>query len=1127
MQFHGGRLVLSPTDLTRHVACPHATALDLRVALGDLAEPEPGTDEQLQLVLDRGLEHERAYLARLRAEGRTVVEIPPDGPLAEREQQTLAAMREGADVIYQAVMADGAWSGIADFLLRDDAAGSGLGPFGYDVADTKLARRPGVPALLQLASYAERLQHLQGRPPRRLVVVTGDGAERPFRHTDVASYARRVRERVQSAVREQAATEPVPVAHCAVCRWRPRCSAEWEANDDLTLVAGMRTDHRLALREAGIHTLTELARADEEALTGALSRPVARRLRTQARLQRQERETGEATYALLPARPGQGLGLLPAPDEGDIYLDFEGDPFAEDGQGREYLAGVCERDGTFHAWWAHDQEQEAQLVADLVDWLLRRWQRYPGMHVYHYASYEQSKLKLLTGRYATRESELDQLLRGERLVDLYAVVRQGLQISKASYSLKQLEAFYWHRVRTAEGDAVTDALSSVVEYERWLAGGRQDDVLLQRLADYNAEDVRSTLALHDWLEERRSELERQAAEPLPRPEHKRQQATVETGAAESAAAEEALATRLREAGEALLAGAVGWHRREARSEWWDYYRTGSLSDEELREDGTTIGALGEPSQVGRIKRSVVWRYPFPPQDGSVRVGSSLHDVDTKESAGEVVGADLDAGWVEVKRGTGREPLRPRGLGPPGPLSDQVMRESLARTGEDVLSGDGGLAAALLRRQVPTGMAPGEGETAADVVMRVGTAMATSTQPQVLAVQGPPGSGKTYAGTRLVRALVDAGLRVGVTGLSHAVIDHLMQKVERPGLRKPGAGTEVPDDQDRMTVRLAGTAEEVRAALADGQVRLAGGTAWLWARQDMRESVDVLVVDEAGQFSLANALAVAPAARSMVLLGDPQQLTQPSRATHPDGSGVSALEHLLEGQETVTTEQGIFLDRTWRMHPALTEFVSELAYDGRLGTAAGRERQEVLAGAAEDWPGSGGGHDGLTGSGLRWLPVEHQGFSADNSVEADAVAALVQDLLGRSWRDVDGQVHPIGPEDVLVVAPFNAHVSRLADALPDGVRAGTVDRFQGRQAPVVIYSMASSTAADAPRGVGFLYDTHRLNVALSRAQALAVVVGSPALLDAPVSSAEQLRAVNALCRLVDLAEPVLRARTLTA
>lgn len=1112
MQRIDGRLVLSPTDLTKHLACPHITTQDLAALVDGPRDHPPSAattdDDALNLIFSKGMDHERTYLARLRDAGLGVAEIPTRYDVAgriEAEQQTLDAMRAGVDVVYQGTFYDGLWGGQADFLLRTDRP-SDLGGWSYDIADTKLARRLKVPALLQMATYAERLAQLQGVPPQFLTVVTGDGVERPWRLADVASYARRARSRLRLAVDERPATEPVPVAYCSQCRWSTRCGELWETADDLSLVAGMRKDHRQTLIDAGVRTVVDLGGTDPGDLPRSIGRPSRERLAQQARLQVAERTSGAPAYELLAPQPRKGLLGLPAPSRGDVYLDFEGDPFAQDGAGREYLAGLWDRDGTFTWWWAHSFEQEQALTEQLIDDLIGRLERDPGMHVYHYAAYEQTALKRLTGRHGTRESELDTLLRGERLVDLYAAVRGGIRISKPSYSIKKLEDFYWGQTRSAGSEAeVADAMTSVVEYERFLIEG--DPSILESIKAYNREDVRSTHDLHAWLEQRRDDLE-SAHGAQARPEPKDGNAGDDASAAERA--EAALAERLREAGQPLLAGLVGWHRREDRPKWWEFFRVEDLDEEMLVEDPSTIGGLSAPVNVGEVKASFLWRYDFEPQDCKLSVGHSAVDVDEPHSAlGTVVELDPVAGHIVLKRSKRTEPATPRGFGPEGPINVKVLQASIARAGEQVLAGEAPLGRALLERRVPLQLAlprpvapepgafprgPGTHESPSELVVRAGRALSG----QVLAVQGPPGSGKTTTGAALIRALLDDGLTVGVTALSHKVINNLLSAVGRPAVQKTDGKDEGPLGQ----IAVVATNDAVVEALSSGSANLVGGTAWLWAREDLQTLVDVLVIDEAGQFSLANAVAVSSAARSMVLLGDPQQLTQPTQAVHPDGAGISALDHLLDGHDTIPADHGVFLDKTYRMHPAITRLVSQISYDGRLASFDGLLRQRIHAEGA------------LSGSGLRWVPVAHQGNASASDEEAEVVAALVADICRGTWVDTEGAESRLTLDDVLVVAPYNRHVARLLARLPEGARVGTVDKFQGQQAPVVIYSTASSTALDAPRGVDFLYDLHRLNVAVSRARALSVIVASPGLLDAEVHTPEQLRAVNALCSFVE-------------
>src|SRR4051812_13523214 len=587
MQRLDGRLVLSPTDLTHHQECAHLTRLDLGVALGEWAAPDVQTPEDVQFIFDRGLEHERKYLESLKAAGKTVIEIAGGSGTEGRrraEAETVEAMRRGVDVVYQGTFFDGAWGGQADFLLRVEKP-SLFGDWSYEIADTKLARKLKVAALLQMATYAERLTVLQGVAPEFIHVVTGDGESRPWRLIDVAAYARRARGRLETFVAVPPVTRPSPIGYCDQCRRAPRCNAELRHADDLGLVAQMRGDQRDALRAVGIATLADLATASPEVLkSSGIGADARTRLQQQAAEQLKERTTGRPSRTLLDPVPGLGLLRLPPPSAGDLYLDFEGDPWFEDGEGIEYLAGLGDRSGGFTALWAHDRPAEKRMVADLIDRIVTAAQADPAMHVYHYAAYEVTALKNLTGRYGVREAELDQLLREERFVDLYPVVRQSMRISKESYSIKKVEQFYG---RSHEG-AVASALGSVLMYEQWLAD--RDAAKLAAIESYNKDDVDSTRELHDWLERQRAELEAKYG-LLPRPSLAA--SAPDPKVTEAQAAELELAERLHAAGHELLGDLVGWHRREDRPAWWEVYRLQDLDAEDLERDGTALGGLSE------------------------------------------------------------------------------------------------------------------------------------------------------------------------------------------------------------------------------------------------------------------------------------------------------------------------------------------------------------------------------------------------------------------------------------------------------------------------------------------------------------------------------------------------------
>jgi uncharacterized protein len=1111
-----GRMVLSPTDLVGHLACPHLTTLEREVALG-LRPPPDGDDAGTDLIQTLGDAHERSVVDEMR--GRLdVVEIPRSDDLPAAEQLTLDAMKRGADVVYQATFFDGRWRGHADFLVRNDQRPSGLGDWSYDVADTKLARHLKVGALLQMGVYAGRLETLQGAPPESLTVILGSGERVSVRHVDVAAYTRRTVRDYERWLDDAPTTYPVRVPHCDICPWAQQCQQRWRADDDLVLVPQMRRTQREHFREAGIGTVTRLGAATDTDLVGvgAVGGAARTKLAAQARLQVAARALPVPPHEpVLPVEAGRGLALLPEPDAGDLFLDLEGDPFYGD-EGLEYLWGVTDTADEFTAWWAHDPAAERRAFELAVDHLMATWERHPGMHVYHYASYEPTVLKRLSQRYGTRLDEVDALLRGERLVDLYAVVRQGLRIGVESYSIKSLEQLYNPAARA--GAQVKDAGSSIVEYERWRQQGEQS--ILDAIGAYNRDDCVSTRHLREWLEARRNEV-RDAGTEVPRPdgsaakpaEHYREP-DPEFVAAEAALtagvpddpAERTADQRTR----ALLASLLQWHRRENRAEWWEYFRVRKLTLDELEDEPATLGGLRDPVLVGQEKRSGIWRYRVPAQECRIRLGDRVDHAAAGGGTSLLVGLDLEQGWVELKRAFAKAHPHPAGLLPSSPIDARVPAAALLRVGRWVvdhgLEADGpyrGVRDLLLGLppRLPHGIALRyDGEDGLHALCRVA--------PQLLGalpVQGPPGSGKTYAGSHAILELVRSGRTVGISALSHRVITHLLDAVmtldDRSG--RLVRAVQKADDHDgsthdRVTVTSSNT--DVETAVALGTANVVAGTSWLFGRGGLH--VDVLVVDEAGQLSLANAVSAGTAADALILLGDPQQLPQPAHGIHPDRAGVSALEHALGEHDTVPPDRGLFLETTRRMHPAVCTPVSALSYEGRLHPHAGLENQVV------------GGDDELAGAGLRWRPVRHSGRSVESAEEIGVVAELVDRLTGRSWTDATGTTHPLGPDDILVVAPYNAQVARLLARLRGRARVGTVDKFQGQQAPVVIVSLTTSSAADAPRGVHFVANRNRLNVAVSRARSLAVLVGNPALLSSPVTSLEQLRGVNALCTLVE-------------
>ena len=1136
-----GTLIVSATDLVGFLECDHLPSLELERARGERERPFRH-DPQLELIRKRGFDHEQRIIERFRSEGRSVHEIAtreartPD-ELREAEAETLAAMRRGEDVIFQATFFDGRWRGHADFLVRRDDRPSVLGPWSYDVADTKLARRVKAAAIIQMCVYGDLLERLQGIPPEFVSVVTGDGVLHDHLLADYAAYYRSAKARFEDRILGEGAppaTYPEPVDHCRVCAWWSVCADQRRADDHLSLVANMGRGHRQRLVEAGIPTLAALAGVPEGARLGTVPPRIASRLRSQAALQLGYRQTGTLRYELIPPetdQPGRGLAALPAPSALDLFFDIESDPWALE-DGLEYLLGYVEAgsgDPVYGAFWAHDRAGEKRAFEQFVDLVMERLGRDPAMHVYHYGGYESGALKRLMQRHGTREDQVDLLLRGRVLVNLYDhVVRSGIRASVESYSIKSIEKFY---MPLREGP-VTDAGFSVVEYERWMESREQS--ILDGIAAYNRDDCVSTLLLRDWLEERRIE-----AAPLypdgvvPRP------APVDGSPTEQLADDQA-ATRAREdalrrdlpadrlgrddvqQGLWLLAALLDWHRRESKPAWWMWYWLRDATTEDLVASADALGELAFDREVDQVKRSVVHRYRFDPsQDTKIKAGDTPIDPATGDAAGEVRAIDTLAGTIDLKRNAHRP--HPSALIPGKPYGPEPMRSALGRVADHVighgLDGPGRFRAVrdLVLGRPPRVVFQPEGsplaragETPLDAARRLALAL----DETVLPIQGPPGTGKTYTGARMIVDLVRAGKRVGVTAQAHKAIANMLDAVSEAATEAgvPVAIAQKCDPGDGGStasgVVQVDKPEAARDGLSAGTYQVVGGTAWLWARDDMESSVDVLFVDEAGQLSLAMAVAVGTAARSLVLLGDPNQLPQVSQGTHPEGASASALEHLIAGAATIAPDRGLLLSTTYRLHPDINGYISEVFYDGRLQPDTANALQDLAGGLP------------LGGTGIRLVPLAHAHASNRSRIEADWIVDAVAGLLGRPWTDRSGRVRTLTAQDVLIVAPYNAQVAEIHGAvrarLGIDANVGTVDRFQGREAPVAIYSMTTSTPDEAPRDLEFLYSGHRLNVAVSRARGLAAVVLSPELLRVACRTPEQMRLVNALCRFVELA-----------
>ena len=1147
------RVIWSASDLKAAAECEFAWCRAIDAKLGRVPAVEEPEDATLARAALLGDVHEQNVLARyldvLGADRVHLVEKVSSvdaEALAAAVEETVRALGSDAIVVFQAAFATPEFVGFADFLKRDDDGR-------WRVQDSKLARKARVTALMQLAAYVDQLDRLGIPRADEVDLILGDGTLSTHSVDDLLPLFQVRRARLRALIADRRVDEgstgaalawgddrgDLEVVACGRCA---TCEEQVIAHRDLLMVARMRPVQRARLRAAGIETIDALAAATD--VPEGMNTDTFETLRAQAQLQLRADAEGVPTYDVHYAA---AIHTLPVPSHGDIFFDFEGDPLytepAPDGEahwGIDYLFGWVDNTDQYTALWAHDFAAEREAFERFLDFVKVRRATHPGMHIYHYAPYETSHLVAMAARHGVREAEIDRLLREGVFVDLYPLVLRTVRVGTRSYSIKKLEPLYMgDDVRTSDVQKGDDSIVQYVAARELAAAGEQEeaDAVFADLADYNRYDCVSTRRLRNWLIDI---ARKEGVNPAPPDESDE----VIYEPSPRSVALLADAERAVEAGgdgqvHRIAAAAIDYFPREAKSFWvshfqrlrepvtmWDgtrdVVRVDRMSstvqrdwsvgegrrvmsrDIEIRGEvspGTTLGAGAQPFAL----------YPVPAPFDTEAPSRAVHVPHTVTVA-EV----LDDGYLitetAIQGQTWDElPLALTPAAPPRVVSLQGAIDEWADSVHAAAPGFPSDAATDILRRIPprtlsgNPLPTGDGDTIDAIVRAV-----LDLDRSYLAVQGPPGTGKTYTGSQVIARLVkEHGFTVGVVAQSHAIIENLLERVVADGVPAAQVAKAPKDsstDPSYTVIAKSGMAAFLGENAEHGAV--VGGTAWDFSNTARveRGGLDLLVVDEAGQFSLASTIAVAAGAKRILLLGDPQQLPQVSQGAHPEPVDTSALGWVMDGDAVVRPDFGYFLARSWRMHPRLAAPVSKLAYAGQLASAPGTERRAI---------------EGVD-PGLHIVPLRHRGNATQSAEEAHEVVALVRDLVGRMFTDNDAEatVRPLAQRDIIVVAPYNAQRQLVLDTLaaaglPD-VPVGTVDNFQGKEAVVSITSLAASSGRDAPRGPEFLLLQNRLNVAISRAQVAAYLIHSPALLDDLPRTPEGVARMSAFARLVGAA-----------
>ena len=1138
---------LSPSLITAWLSCPHYLNLKIEGSTShkpsdskasvkpDLKSVDVVAPVSLATILkERGLQHETQTLASLKASGADVFECEVDRTnLNERAVSYLAEGALNHEVVYQMPFVHEGMRGIADFVVREEDS--------HLPVDTKLARHDAKPGhVLQLCFYADAVGAATGKRPTHIEIWLGglddNGQHKKERHrlSDVDAYWRRMKGAIKEAIVHPIVTAPEPCDHCAFCEFAPRCESEWRTNDAVHFVSGVSRRDREKLNTAGVTSRAQLAThvgtvtsMDPDRLT---------KIQDQAKLQvaacaissdvPESIIDSTMPIHLLPLGGDVslpvGLEALPKPNKGDLFLDYEGHPFWKVEEGLIFLFGLLYKDGLkwkYEGWWAHAKGDEQLQAAALVNWITDRRDKYPKMHVYHYNHTERSTLASLvsTNQKNVGIQQLFDALKEENVfVDLFQIVKQTLQVGVESYGLKKIEKVAGY-LRPSD-DSVSGGSDEVAAYEGWMRAGDKSlaDQLLTEIRDYNEQDVLATKHVRDWLVSLRKQA---GVRKWPKFDFDDQLKPIDP-------VEQTLLQFPIGSAENLLGNILGYWRRERSAKYVKRRTDLERNTEALRDDEKAIGGIQlvrqfqETDASGKTTSYLEVSWPKQTLSKEFKIGSKVELLTIADELAITKIHDMTSSGAVLIEPTKKDPESgtitfPAKLGIYSMMTAELMIDSasketqlmqLAISWATIGSSRSELSRSIMNRVAPT--APSDGFSA-DIGSL--SSVVASLDGEVLAIQGPPGTGKTYTAAKLIEALISSNpqLRIGVCATTHSAVDNVLNELLKTlptshinALNRIG----VKNESIGLVKGKKGDKEE------DRQVQF--GTVFGLCKAGVDGTYfDVIFADEAGQMSLADALAVSHSARSMVLLGDPLQLPQVSQASHQFGSGESVLQHYLGDEVTINSQRGLFLDVSRRMHPSICSFISDWQYEGRLRPESSCATLSTSV-------------DSLTpdGTGLRMKLMNHVGNTTESSEEVSEVVSIITNLIGKTWTNNSGETRTIGVEDVLVVVPFNDQRIAIdqalnSESLTQGVQVGTVDKFQGREAAVVIFSMAASSVDDLERGADFLFDSHRLNVAISRAKCLAYVVCNEPLLTSRARSVEQMKLFSGLCLFAEEAKTI--------
>ncbi len=1112
----------SPTMLVNYVNLKHFIKDEFGDEILNLKKSERTIAENLRL--EKGLTHEKEYFKELSKKYKKVKNIKKLKDLSKEEKikETIKALKNGYELVYGGWLASGNWRGELDFLEINKTVKSNLGNWSYEIIDTKNSSKVKKDHIYQISLYSFLLKEAQGILPKNFYILLKDKKKEIVKLGEVYDIFLEQKFSFENFIKNDLNRKKLEkVSYCSLRDLQEFCEKEWISKKHLNQVLGNNKNNIKKLNEAGINNFSELSKLDPKKKIDGLKDETKIKLINQAKLQIDAQTEGvikfkyiEENFAL-----NKGFNLLPEPAPGDLFFDLEGvQDYVYSGR-LEYLFGIFYEENenkVFKPFWAHSREEEKQSLIKFFEFTKAHFKKYPKAKIYHYAPYEITALERLTSIHKVHGVDYDHYLNLGKFVDLFRVVKQGIYVSQKSYSIKDIEKYYDFK-RTGEilkGDVSEEF------YIQWMHNN--DQRLLDKIEDYNKQDCDSTFRLRKWLLRIKP---KQTKWFIPEKE-KIELRPFEKTLLEFQEKFENFKPKHNKISK-LLSDVIGFYNREQKPQWRQHFDRKDLSDSDLMDDRECIGNMKLVS-VFQDKRSLVYKYIFPEQEYKLKEGRTCiiannTDPERSDYAGKIQELDQIKRSLLLRKGISKEDKQlPKILS----IGEEVMKHELFenlnkniyRFCDNVLEKKDGYNAIkdFINRDIPKikGIKRGEKIIKSENFDNEIPKIISNLQNSYLYLQGPPGSGKTYQSANAIIELLKNNKKIAVTANSHKVIHNLLERVESlankqkfifKGLKKGN-----PDDDDQFYdgnfIKTDKNDKHYIDGLKDNKILLYAGTKYHLSQWYYQNKLDYLFVDEASQISVADLIALGGIAKNIVLVGDQQQLGQPTQGSHPNDSGKSVLDYLLEDSDTISPDKGIFLNKTFRLHPNINLFTSENFYEDRLLVNENNINRKIEYKK----------NSIIKNEGIHTVLMKHQDRSQTSVEEFEIIKKIMDQVMGCKFIDFDKTERKISIDDILIVSPFNAQVNFLKARLNKGARCGTIDKFQGMEAPITIISMTSSSVDDLPRNKKFFFNRNRLNVAISRAQCSSVILLNPKLLESPPIDYEEFRLINNFQKLMKYA-----------